>query len=234
MQECVSEFISFVTGEASDKCHKEKPKTLNGDDICWALGNLGFDDYTEPLKRDEGIQGKSAAFETSPNVTPAAETIPPQYPTTNSSPHQTIASETPVPQIATAKTSPSQNLPAETVAETIKTTVEEGSDFSEWGSQAGTSGRMLGLLRWKRDPKGELMATIVTLNLPSYGSGRNPWGNLKPEYLEKNTTTNDGAGPSTAASSTSATSRPGARPRERPRKETVQDQGEGQDQGKGQ
>ncbi|KAE8668591.1 Diacylglycerol kinase 3 [Hibiscus syriacus] len=26
---------------------------------------------------------------------------------------------------------------------------------------------------------------IVALNLHSYGSGRNPWGNLKPEYLEK-------------------------------------------------
>ncbi|KAK4418162.1 Nuclear transcription factor Y subunit B-5 [Sesamum alatum] len=51
MQECVSEFISFVTGEASDKCHKEKRKTVNGDDVCWALGNLGFDDYAEPLKR---------------------------------------------------------------------------------------------------------------------------------------------------------------------------------------
>ncbi|XP_057965493.1 nuclear transcription factor Y subunit B-5-like [Malania oleifera] len=51
MQECVSEFISFVTGEASDKCQKEKRKTVNGDDICWALGTLGFDDYAEPLKR---------------------------------------------------------------------------------------------------------------------------------------------------------------------------------------
>lgn len=51
MQECVSEFISFVTGEASDKCHNEKRKTVNGDDICWALGSLGFDDYVEPLKR---------------------------------------------------------------------------------------------------------------------------------------------------------------------------------------
>ncbi|KAF5207929.1 Nuclear transcription factor y subunit b [Thalictrum thalictroides] len=51
MQECVSEFISFVTGEASDKCHKEKRKTVNGDDVCWALGTLGFDDYTDPLKR---------------------------------------------------------------------------------------------------------------------------------------------------------------------------------------
>lgn len=51
MQECVSEFISFVTGEASDRCHKEKRKTVNGDDICWALGSLGFDDYAKPLKR---------------------------------------------------------------------------------------------------------------------------------------------------------------------------------------
>ncbi|KAL9673450.1 hypothetical protein QQ045_029708 [Rhodiola kirilowii] len=51
MQECVSEFVSFVTGEASDKCRKEKRKTLNGDDICWALGSLGFDDYAETTKR---------------------------------------------------------------------------------------------------------------------------------------------------------------------------------------
>ncbi|MBA0680070.1 hypothetical protein Goari_011796 [Gossypium aridum] len=51
MQECVSEFISFVTGEASDKCHKEKRKTVNGDDVCWALSTLGFDNYAEQLKR---------------------------------------------------------------------------------------------------------------------------------------------------------------------------------------
>ncbi|KAL0391101.1 UNVERIFIED_CONTAM: Nuclear transcription factor Y subunit B-5 [Sesamum calycinum] len=51
MQECVSEFISFVTGEASDKCHKEKRKTVNGDDICWAFGSLGFDEYAQSLKR---------------------------------------------------------------------------------------------------------------------------------------------------------------------------------------
>ncbi|KAF4369681.1 hypothetical protein F8388_015768 [Cannabis sativa] len=43
MQECATEFISFVTGEASDKCHKENRKTVNGDDICWALTALGFD-----------------------------------------------------------------------------------------------------------------------------------------------------------------------------------------------
>ncbi|KAG4187691.1 hypothetical protein ERO13_A08G117300v2 [Gossypium hirsutum] len=51
MQECVSEFISFVTGEASEKCHKEKRKTVNGDDVCWALATLGFDNYAEQLKR---------------------------------------------------------------------------------------------------------------------------------------------------------------------------------------
>ncbi|KZV06723.1 hypothetical protein F511_03650 [Dorcoceras hygrometricum] len=51
MQECVTEFISFVTGEASAKCFKEKRKIVNGDDICWALVTLGFDEYAEALKR---------------------------------------------------------------------------------------------------------------------------------------------------------------------------------------
>ncbi|KAA8527468.1 hypothetical protein F0562_034817 [Nyssa sinensis] len=50
MQECVSEFISFVTSEASEKCRKERRKTVNGDDVCWALGTLGFDDYAGPVK----------------------------------------------------------------------------------------------------------------------------------------------------------------------------------------
>jgi nuclear transcription Y subunit beta len=35
IQECVSEFISFITSEASDKCQQEKRKTINGDDILW-------------------------------------------------------------------------------------------------------------------------------------------------------------------------------------------------------
>ncbi|XP_022760556.1 nuclear transcription factor Y subunit B-1-like [Durio zibethinus] len=51
MQECVSEFISFVTSEASEKCRKERRKTVNGDDICWALATLGFDEYAVPLRR---------------------------------------------------------------------------------------------------------------------------------------------------------------------------------------
>lgn len=50
VQECVSEFISFITGEASDKCQREKRKTINGDDLLWAMSTLGFEDYVEPLK----------------------------------------------------------------------------------------------------------------------------------------------------------------------------------------
>uniref|UniRef100_A0A7S0R8U3 Transcription factor CBF/NF-Y/archaeal histone domain-containing protein n=1 Tax=Pyramimonas obovata TaxID=1411642 RepID=A0A7S0R8U3_9CHLO len=50
VQECVSEFISFITSEASDKCQREKRKTINGDDLLWAMSTLGFEDYVEPLK----------------------------------------------------------------------------------------------------------------------------------------------------------------------------------------
>ncbi|CAI0442877.1 unnamed protein product [Linum tenue] len=86
VQECVSEFISFITSDynlvfqgsilgtvmsetcgtvtsaflcfiarviqirASDKCQKEKRKTINGDDLLWAMATLGFEDYIEPLK----------------------------------------------------------------------------------------------------------------------------------------------------------------------------------------
>jgi nuclear transcription Y subunit beta len=50
VQECVSEFISFITSEASDRCHLEKRKTINGEDILFAMQTLGFDNYIEPLK----------------------------------------------------------------------------------------------------------------------------------------------------------------------------------------
>lgn len=50
VQECVSEFISFITSEASDRCHQEKRKTINGEDILFAMNTLGFDNYIEPLK----------------------------------------------------------------------------------------------------------------------------------------------------------------------------------------
>jgi len=50
VQECVSEFISFITSEASEKCNKEKRKTINGEDILFAMASLGFDNYVEPMK----------------------------------------------------------------------------------------------------------------------------------------------------------------------------------------
>lgn len=50
VQECVSEFVSFITSEASDRCHTEKRKTINGEDILFAMQSLGFDNYVNPLK----------------------------------------------------------------------------------------------------------------------------------------------------------------------------------------
>ncbi|CAF1148850.1 unnamed protein product [Rotaria sordida] len=50
IQECVSEFISFITSEASDRCLQEKRKTINGEDILLAMLTLGFDSYVEPLR----------------------------------------------------------------------------------------------------------------------------------------------------------------------------------------
>ncbi|KAE9610268.1 putative transcription factor Hap3/NF-YB family [Lupinus albus] len=68
VQECVSEFISFITGEASDKCQREKRKTINGDDLLWAMTTLGFENYVGPLKvylnnfrETEGEKGNSMA-----------------------------------------------------------------------------------------------------------------------------------------------------------------------------
>ena len=49
VQECVSEFISFITCEASENCKAQKRKTINGDDIIAALNTLGFDNYGEIL-----------------------------------------------------------------------------------------------------------------------------------------------------------------------------------------
>lgn len=35
---------------ASDKCQREKRKTINGDDLLWAMQTVGFEDYIEPLQ----------------------------------------------------------------------------------------------------------------------------------------------------------------------------------------
>ncbi|XP_031479840.1 nuclear transcription factor Y subunit B-1-like [Nymphaea colorata] len=49
IQECVSEYISFVTSEANERCQREQRKTITADDVLWAMRKLGFDDYVEPL-----------------------------------------------------------------------------------------------------------------------------------------------------------------------------------------
>ncbi|XP_022755381.1 diacylglycerol kinase 7-like isoform X2 [Durio zibethinus] len=38
---------------------------------------------------------------------------------------------------------------------------------------------------WEQIPVPKSVRAVVALNLHNYGSGRNPWGNPKPEYLEK-------------------------------------------------
>ncbi|KAH9930433.1 histone-fold-containing protein [Epithele typhae] len=50
VQECVSEFISFITSEAAEKCQMEKRKTIGGEDILYAMVTLGFENYAESLK----------------------------------------------------------------------------------------------------------------------------------------------------------------------------------------
>ncbi|KAA8527068.1 hypothetical protein F0562_008703 [Nyssa sinensis] len=49
IQECVSEYISFITSEANERCHREQRKTITAEDVLWAMGRLGFDNYINPL-----------------------------------------------------------------------------------------------------------------------------------------------------------------------------------------
>ncbi|XP_038067530.1 transcriptional activator HAP3-like isoform X2 [Patiria miniata] len=104
VQECVSEFISFITSEASDRCHQEKRKTINGEDILFAMSTLGFDNYVEPLKlylqkyrdsmkgektmvgmaaastlRTDGLEDLQDQFGITSNLISADQTVPPAY-----------------------------------------------------------------------------------------------------------------------------------------------------------
>ncbi|KNA12418.1 hypothetical protein SOVF_126100 [Spinacia oleracea] len=49
VQECVSEFISFITSEANETCQLEHRKTITAEDVIRAMSRLGFDHYVEPL-----------------------------------------------------------------------------------------------------------------------------------------------------------------------------------------
>ena len=46
MQECVTEFLLFVTSEAGEICQSDKRSTIQGDDVINAMHRLGFDQYT--------------------------------------------------------------------------------------------------------------------------------------------------------------------------------------------
>ncbi|KAG0341632.1 Nuclear transcription factor Y subunit B-3 [Podila horticola] len=50
VQGCVSEFITFITSEAGQKCQQENRKTVNGDDILFAMKVLGFENYATVLQ----------------------------------------------------------------------------------------------------------------------------------------------------------------------------------------
>ncbi len=49
VQDCVSEFIGFITAEAAEILKSKKRKTVNSEDILLALENTGFGAYKECL-----------------------------------------------------------------------------------------------------------------------------------------------------------------------------------------
>ncbi|KAL3848658.1 hypothetical protein ACJIZ3_010540 [Penstemon smallii] len=49
VQHCVTEFISFITSEATQKCDREYRRTIRAEDVISAMEALGFHDYKEPL-----------------------------------------------------------------------------------------------------------------------------------------------------------------------------------------
>ncbi|KAK1936847.1 histone-like transcription factor domain containing protein [Babesia divergens] len=50
MRDCVTEFIMFVSSEASDICASERRKTLSAEDILLAMNSLGFERYNDALR----------------------------------------------------------------------------------------------------------------------------------------------------------------------------------------
>ena len=58
MQECVTEYISFITSEAADSCREEKRKTITSDDILDAMKKLGFEAYCDQLREYSNVYRK--------------------------------------------------------------------------------------------------------------------------------------------------------------------------------
>ncbi|KAL1556160.1 nuclear transcription factor Y subunit B-1-like [Salvia divinorum] len=49
IQECVTEFIAYVTTEANSRCHGECRKTITPEDVVGAMEALGFHNYSDTL-----------------------------------------------------------------------------------------------------------------------------------------------------------------------------------------
>ncbi|XP_061363901.1 nuclear transcription factor Y subunit B-9-like [Gastrolobium bilobum] len=85
IQECVSEYISFITSEANERCQREQRKTVTADDLLWAMGKLGFDDYVHPLilylHRYRDIEGEPSSLRRSSTLTMPYSPPPPPTPT---------------------------------------------------------------------------------------------------------------------------------------------------------
>mmetsp|Transcript_47016 Transcript_47016/g.75564 ORF Transcript_47016/g.75564 Transcript_47016/m.75564 type:complete len:133 (-) Transcript_47016:182-580(-) len=63
IQECVTEFIGFITSEASDRLAKDDRKTITGNDIIDSMRALGFNNYLAFLqvfleKRRKELKGE--------------------------------------------------------------------------------------------------------------------------------------------------------------------------------
>ena len=50
VQECVSEFIAFITCETCEITMAEKRKTINGEDIIKAMEELNFESYLDNIR----------------------------------------------------------------------------------------------------------------------------------------------------------------------------------------
>ncbi|GAA6054602.1 hypothetical protein JCM3770_000073 [Rhodotorula araucariae] len=85
VQECTSEFISFITSEAAERCAVEKRKTINGEDILFAMATLGFEMYSEVMKvylakyrEHQRSTGKRAQKRAAKEAAAAASAPPPE------------------------------------------------------------------------------------------------------------------------------------------------------------
>ena len=43
-------YLAYLFLRAADRCQQEKRKTINGEDIIWAMEALGFDQYSQLMK----------------------------------------------------------------------------------------------------------------------------------------------------------------------------------------